>query len=232
MDTPNGMHGSPRICVIDDDDGFRIGMTRLLLLSGLAAVGYRCAGEFLIAQHDQRVACILLDISMPGPSGVDLLKALISRGEAPPVIFTTGHDNVFLTVDVMKAGAFDYIVKPVSAARILPSVHKAIELDAARRAARARVQELRARYETLTAAEQAIFQGIVGSKLNKQLAAELGTCERTIKSQRARMMHKLHITTIPELVRIAKALEMFTQPVAAPRLVRRDWRPDPRRSRA
>jgi FixJ family two-component response regulator len=211
MDASVGMSQSPTVCVIDDDDGFRTGMTRMLQLSGLPAVGYRGAGEFLIAQHENGIACILLDISMPGPSGIDLLRALVLRDEAPPVIFTTGHDDVFTSVDVMKAGAFDYIVKPVSAARILPSVRRAMELDAEQRATRARLQELRSRYESLTAAEQTIFHGIVRSKLNKQLAVELGACERTVKAQRARMMGKLSVTTVPELVRVAKTLEEYSR---------------------
>jgi FixJ family two-component response regulator len=193
--------------VVDDDDSFRTSMTRLLRAAGLHAMGYRCAGEFLMADTVDLPGCILLDISMPGPSGVDLLKALVSRRSTPPIIFVTGRDDVLTSVDVMKSGAVDYIVKPVGAERVLTSVRKAIEIDAQQRAARRELSELRARFEQLTDAERAVFFGIVRNKLNKQLAAELGACERTIKAQRARMMEKLQISSLPELVRAAKLLE-------------------------
>lgn len=197
----------PAVYVVDDDDGFRDGMTRMLRIAGLNAIGYGCAGEFLIAQAGEVPGCILLDIAMPGPSGIDLLNALVARDLAPPIIFVTARNDVYTTVDVMKAGAYDYIVKPVSAARILPTIRKAMQLDAARRAARHEVAELRQRFEQLTHAERAIFNGIVQNRLNKQLAADLGACERTIKAQRARMMEKLRLSTLPELVRAASLLE-------------------------
>jgi FixJ family two-component response regulator len=193
--------------VVDDDESFCAGMTRLLRIAGFDAFGYRCAGEFLIAHSDDAAGCILLDISMPGPSGVDLLKALVARELAPPVIFVTGRDDVYTSVAVMKFGAFDYIVKPVSAERILPTVRKAMQFDAARRAAHREIRELRTRFEGLTHSERAIFRGITRNRLNKQLAAELGACERTIKAQRARMKGKLQLSTLPELVRAASLLE-------------------------
>lgn len=197
----------PFVHVIDDDDSFRTSMIRLLNASGLAAMGYACAGEFLLAQEGDASGCILLDISMPGPSGIDLLKALVSRGSAPPIIFVTGRDDVFTSVDVMKAGAFDYIVKPVGAEHVLQVVRRALDVDAKRAAARRELTDLRARFELLTSAERTIFFGVVSNRLNKQIAADLGTCERTIKAQRARMMAKLQVATVPELVRAAKLLE-------------------------
>jgi FixJ family two-component response regulator len=199
--------------VIDDDDSFRTSMIRLLNASGLAAMGYACAGEFLLAQDGEASGCILLDISMPGPSGIDLLKALVARGSAPPIVFVTGRDDVFTSVDVMKSGAFDYIVKPVAAERVLNIVRRALDVDAKRVAARRELAELRARFELLTAAERTIFFGVVCNRLNKQIAADLGTCERTIKAQRARMMAKLQVATVPELVRAAKLLEGTKAPV-------------------
>lgn len=205
--------GVPTVHVIDDDDSFRTSMIRLLNVSGLAAMGFACAGEFLLAHHGEVSGCILLDISMPGPSGIDLLKALVARGSAPPVVFVTGRDDVFTSVDVMKAGAFDYIVKPVVAEHVLHVVRRALDLDAKRVAARLEFGELRARFESLTSAERTIFFGVVSNRLNKQIAADLGTCERTIKAQRARMMAKLQVATVPELVRAAKLLEGAGAPV-------------------
>jgi len=198
---------SPAVYVIDDDDGFCTSMTRILCVAGMNAIAYRCVGEFLLTQSGNAPGCILVDIAMPGPSGIDLLKSLVSRELAPPIIFVTGYDDVHTSVDVMKIGAFDYIVKPVSAERILPTVRRAMRIDAERRNARLELDELRRRYEDLTCSERAIFRGILRNKLNKQLAAELGACERTIKAQRARMMEKMHLSTLPELVRAASRLE-------------------------
>lgn len=150
---------------------------------------------------------MLLDITMPGPSGLDLLKALVGRDFTMPVIFVTGRDDVFTSVDAMKSGAFDYLVKPVGAERLLDTVHRALELDSQRRAVRRELQQLRRRYGLLTDRERAIFRGIMNDKLNKQLAVELGECERTVKAQRARMMKKLELSTLPELVRAARLLD-------------------------
>jgi FixJ family two-component response regulator len=193
--------------VVDDDESFRTSMMRVLTTAGFRPIGYGCAGEFLLAQADETGGCILLDIAMPGPSGIDLLKALVGRELAPPVIFVTGRDDVYTSVDVMKSGAFDYLVKPIGAERIVPVVRRALQVDAQRRTDRSKLDALRRRFDTLTRSERAIFHGIMHNRLNKQLAADLGACERTIKAQRARMMRKLQLTTLPELVRAARLLE-------------------------
>jgi FixJ family two-component response regulator len=193
--------------VIDDDDSFRRSMLRVLRTSGHAAVGYGCAGEFLLAVQGEAAGCILLDISMPGPSGIDLLRALVQRGSAPPIVFVTARDDVMISVNVMKMGAFDYIVKPVSAERVLSVVQRALAVDAQRSAARRELRELCLRFTSLNGAERTIFLGVVSHRLNKQIAADLGACERTVKALRARMMTKLNVTTVPELVRAATLLE-------------------------
>lgn len=220
---------APKVHVIDDDDSFRTSMIRLLKASGFPAVGYGCAGEFLLAVDGEATGCILLDITMPGPSGIDLLKALVKRS-APPIVFVTGRNDVLTSVDMMKAGAFDYIVKPVAAQHLLAVVRRALDVDARRIAARRELAELRARFELLTPTERTIFFGVVRNRLNKQIAADLGTCERTIKAQRARMMTKLRLSTVPELVRAAKLLESVSEPdagsIATPQPIfsARQWR--------
>jgi FixJ family two-component response regulator len=204
---PGASTTSAVVHVIDDDDSFRRGMVRMLTAAGFVAAGYRDAGEFLISNPAAGHACILLDIAMPGPSGIDLLKALMARDCAPPVIFVTGRDDVITTIDVMKWGAFSYLLKPIGSETLLPVVRAALAADEDRLAKRQHLARLRTRFATLTPAERAIFHGVLNNRLNKQLAAELGVCERTIKAQRARMFEKLEIQTVPELVRAAQMLQ-------------------------
>lgn len=208
--------------VIDDDDSFRRSMLRILHASGYPALGYGCAGEFLLALNGEAAAgCILLDITMPGPSGIDLLHGLIQRGSAPPILFLTARDDVMTSVDAMKQGAFDYIVKPASAERVLAVVARALEVAARRASAQRELRVLHSRFALLTDTEKAIFAGVLSHRLNKQMAGDLGTCERTVKAMRARMMAKLRVDTVPELVRVAALLESagvsLAQVASAPR---------------
>lgn len=197
----------PAVHVIDDDDSFRSSILRILRICGHRVVGYRCAGEFLLRMHGEAAGCILLDITMPGPSGIDLLRALQQRGSAPPIIFVTARDDIMTSVDAMKQGAFDYIVKPANADRLCGVVDHALRVDADRVAALTELRTAAARFASLTSAERAIFIGVIGHRLNKQMAGDLGACERTIKALRARMMAKLRAHTVPELVRVATVLE-------------------------
>jgi len=206
MDSRSGAQRSS-VHVIDDDDGFRNSMIRMLLAAGYPTSGYRCAGEFLIANAEPSSGCILLDVSMPGPSGLELMRALATRDYSPAVIFVTALDDLSTTVDVMKWGALDYLVKPVGVDIVVRAVSRALEIDARRRARRQELQELRTRFETLTPTERAIFCGVVHNRLNKQLAADIGASERTIKVQRARIFQKLQAGSVPALVRMAKMLE-------------------------
>ena len=222
--TPEGTSSGPVVHVIDDDDSFRCSMLRILHASGYAAVGYSCAGAFLLALRGEAASgCILLDITMPGPSGIDLLHGLMQRGSAPPILFLTARDDVMTSVDAMKQGAFDYIVKPASAERVISVVARALQVDAQRTSAQRELRELYSRFALLTDTERAIFAGVLSHRLNKQMAADLGTCERTVKAMRARMMTKLCADTVPELVRVAALLEgagvSFAPAVSAARRV-------------
>ena len=199
--------GQPVVHVIDDDESFRRGMLRILQALGYVAVGYGCAGEFLLTVRGELAGCILLDISMPGPSGIDLLRGLMERGTVAPTIFVTARDDVMTSVNAMKMGAFDYLVKPVSAERLSAVVARAMRLDAQRVAERHELRGLCSRFARLTNSEHTIFVGVASHRLNKQMAGDLGTCERTVKALRARMMAKLNVTTVPEVVRAAAMLE-------------------------
>lgn len=193
--------------VVDDDDSFRTGLVRVLNASGYMAVGYRCAGEFLMSGATSSPGCLVLDVSMPGPSGIELLDALLARELAPPVVFVTGCTEVPVSVHAMKAGAVDFLSKPVRTEALLQAVRLAIEIDDRRRAAQQEADDLRARYESLSARERAVFTRVVQGFINKQIALELDACERTVKSHRARMMEKLQVTSLAGLIRVARALE-------------------------
>ncbi len=201
-----GTNDGSRVHVVDDDDGFRVSLMRVLNASGLQAVGYRCAGEFLLSDAMAQPGCVVLDICMPGPTGIELLDALAARESAPPVVFVTGCTDVSTTVHAMKAGAIGFLTKPVRADALLGSVRHALAIDAQRRQARLEVQQLRQRYAQLSEREVAVFIGVVHGALNKQLAVELHTCERTIKTHRARMLEKLQLRSLAELVRAARLL--------------------------
>lgn len=210
----SGTFDTPKVHVIDDDDGFRTSVTRVLNAAGFPAKGYRCAGEFLLSDAANRPGCVVLDIFMPGPSGVELLDALATRESAPPIIFLTGCNDVSTCVRAMKLGAIDFLTKPVETARLLQSVAQAIALDATRRRARREGDELQQRYALLTSREKEVLLGVARGSLNKRLAVELNTCERTIKTYRARMMEKLGLETLADVVRAASLLGLGGEPAA------------------
>jgi len=206
MDIHSQIGGFGKVRIVDDDDGFRNGLTRVLNASGLETISYRCAGEYLIAESEDSPGCVLLDICMPGPSGLDLWDALTARELSPPTIFISACSDVPISVRAMKAGAIDFITKPVEIPRLLEAVRHALSVDSIRRAEYVHRQEIAQKYETLESLERQVFLGVIDGKLNKQLAAQLYKCERTIKTYRAQMMSKLDVTSLPELVRIARLL--------------------------
>ena len=197
----------PIVHVVDDDDSVRTAVVRLLQAAGYEARGYASAGEFLLGRSDRNApGCVVLDVRLPGPSGLDLQEAL-ARLEVPlPIVFLTGHGDIPMSVRAMKAGAVDFLTKPVSREALLAAVRVAVARDADTRATREGLRGLRARYESLTPREREVFAGIVAGRLNKQIAAELGTAERTIKAHRAHVMEKMDVASVAELVRIAGQL--------------------------
>ena len=198
---------SPVVHVVDDDDSVRTAVVRLLQAAGHEARGYASAGEFLLGRSDRDApGCVVLDVRMPGPSGLDLQEAL-ARLEVPlPIVFLTGHGDIPMSVRAMKAGAVDFLTKPVSRDALLAAVRTALARDAETRSARARLHAFRARYETLTPREREVFAGVVAGKLNKQIAGELGTAERTVKAHRAQVMDKMQVASVAELVHVADQL--------------------------
>jgi FixJ family two-component response regulator len=181
---------------------------RLLGAAGYQVRGHASAGEFLLAQPEKTPGCVVLDVQMPGPSGLDLQTAFEARDDALPIIFLTGHGDIPMSVRAMKAGAVDFLTKPVERMALLNAVHNALARDAENRMARDRMSVWRSRFATLTARERAVFTLVVVGKLNKQIATELGASERTVKAHRAQVMEKMQVASLAELVHVAEQLHV------------------------
>ncbi len=203
---------APIVHVIDDDDALRTAVTRLLRAAGHLVRGYASAGEFLLSRPGQSPGCILLDVSLPGPSGLDLQNALQGSDDALPIVFLTGHGNIPMSVSAMKAGAVDFLTKPVRREALLTAVQNALAKDVAIRMARDRASGLRSLYERLTPRQRAVFACVAAGKLNKQIATELNISERTVKAHRAQVMEKMQVTSLIDLVDKARQLQLAGPP--------------------
>jgi FixJ family two-component response regulator len=200
------MSGPLLIHVVDDDKSLRTALLRLLGEAGYEVEGYGSAGEFLLQEPPDRPGCLLLDIRMPGPSGLDLQKALQRRCEWLPIVFLTGHGGVADGVEAMRAGAVDFLIKPVERATLFQAIERALARDATARAVRAQALQLRARFDSLTPREQAVLDLLVTGKSNKQIADMLGIAERTAKLHRAQLRSKLGAASAAELGVLAERI--------------------------
>lgn len=200
------MSERPLIHVVDDDDSLRTALLRLLHAAGHEARGYSSAGEFLLAPPPDRPGCVLLDVRMPGPSGLDLQAALQRQGVALPVVFLSGHADVAAGVRAMKSGAVDFLSKPVEREALLEAVGRALERDRAARAEREDAASLRERFASLTSREREVLDLLVAGRLNKQIGGALGIAERTVKAHRATLMAKLGVESPAELGALAERL--------------------------
>jgi len=196
----------PLIHVVDDDESLRTALLRLLDAAGFEARGYASTGDFLLHPPPDRHGCLLLDVRLPGPSGLELQAALLRQGVALPIVFLTGHADVASSVRAMKAGAVDFLSKPIERDALLDALRRALARDALERAARDDGRQLRARFDSLTPRERAVFDRVVLGRLNKQIAEELGIAERTVKLQRAQLMAKLGVGSPVELGRLDERL--------------------------
>jgi FixJ family two-component response regulator len=200
------MSARPLIHVVDDDESLRTALLRLLDVVGFETRGYASTGAFLLQPPDDRPGCILLDVRLPGPSGLELQTALQRQGVTLPVIFLTAYADVPSSVKAMKAGAVDFLEKPVDRDILLNALQRALDRDSTERRLRDEEQRLRARFESLTPREREVFDLVVVGKLNKQIADELGIGERTVKAQRSQVMLKLGVDSAAELGRLAEQL--------------------------
>lgn len=201
------MSATPLIHVVDDDASMRDAVLLLLGEVGFEARGYASAGEFLMNPPPDRAGCVLLDMRMPGPSGLELQAALLRQNILLPVVFLTGHATVDASVRAMKAGAVDFLTKPVKRENLLDAVQRALARDASQRVARGEADRLHARFAALTPRQREVFERIVAGKLNKEIAYELGLAERTIKREREQLMEKLDAGSAAELGRLAELLQ-------------------------
>ncbi len=195
----------PVIHVVDDDASFREAVTRVLTSAGYAVRGYSSTGEFLL-RPPSGPGCVLLDILLPGPSGIDLQYAMRDCMIDLPVVFITGHADVSLSVRAMKAGAVDFLQKPVDRETLLGAISRALASDMNSRSARGYSHELHARFGQLTSREWDVFIRVIEGKANKVIAHELGVAERTVKVYRAQMMTKLGVRSAAELGALAEQL--------------------------
>ena len=196
--------GEPVVFVIDDDAAARSAIESLLQSVGRRVETFGSASEFLEREPPDGPSCLVLDVRLPGMSGIELQRHLTSNGVNVPIIFITGHGDIPMSVEAMKAGAMEFLTKPFRGQQLLDAIHAAIERNRATREGEAQLEDLRRRVDTLTPREREVMQRVIAGLLNKQIAAELGASERTIKIHRANVMRKMGAESLPDLVRMAE----------------------------
>jgi FixJ family two-component response regulator len=194
---------APVVFVVDDDPSVRKSLTRLIGSAGYAVEAFASAREFLARERYPGPCCVVLDVRMPGLTGLDLQEALAGAGRRMSIVFATGHGNISMSVKAMKGGAVDFLTKPVDDKDLLAAIERCVARDVQDLGAEARVTEIQERVKTLTPRETEVFALVVTGMLNKQIAFELGISEKTVKVHRARVMEKMRAGSVAELVRLA-----------------------------
>jgi FixJ family two-component response regulator len=205
----NQMPGAPVIHIVDDDPSFRTAISRVLNVSGFEVVGYESAACFLRAAENARPGCILLDVQMPALGGLQLQEELAKLSRSWPIIFMTGHGDIPTSVRAIKAGAEDFLSKPVSRQILLEAIERALARYAVLQQGQDQLNSFRSLLSTLTVREREVFALMVRGKLNKQIAFQLGTSERTIKAHRHMVMQKLQVQSFAEAVSIAERVRLL-----------------------
>ncbi|MBK0012686.1 response regulator transcription factor [Stenotrophomonas sp. S41] len=198
---------APIVYVVDDDASVRAALEDLLASMGLQVRAFASTQAFLDHPRDDAPACLVLDVRMPGQSGLDFHRSMADLGLQLPVVFITGHGDIAMGVNAIKAGAIEFLTKPFRDQELLDAIHKGIALDRERRREGEALGELQARWQTLSAGERDVVDGVVRGRLNKQIAADLGVSEITVKVRRAQVMRKMEARTLVDLVRMYDRLQ-------------------------
>jgi RNA polymerase sigma factor (sigma-70 family) len=194
------------VYVVDDDASVRKSLSRLISEAGYRVQAYTSSREFLAREPEAGPSCLVLDVRMPGATGLELQQTLAGAVHEIPIIFITGHGDISMSVKAMKAGAVDFLTKPFAARELLDAIERAVAKDTRDLGSEARDDEIRARLKLLTPRESQVFALVVTGMLNKQIAAQLGIGEKTVKVHRARVMEKMQADSVATLVRLADAL--------------------------
>ena len=197
---------APVVCIVDDDASVRKSLTRLVAAAGYTVSAFASAQEYLAREPAAGPTCLVLDVRMPGLTGLDLQKALAGAERRTAIVFITGHGDIAMSVTAMKAGAVDFLTKPFEGKALLDAIQRALAKDTRDLGAEARVAAIRERVTRLTPRETAVFALVVTGLLNKQIASKLGVGVKTVKVHRARVMEKMGAGSVAELVRLADAV--------------------------
>ena len=192
--------------MVDDDASMRHSTECLIRSIGLSAMTFASADQFLKHKRPDTPACLLLDMRMPGLSGLDLQKELAQAGVDIPIIFVTGHGDIPMTVQAMKAGAIEFLTKPYREQDLIDAVREGLKRDSAARTEQTKLQDLKRRFDSLTPREREVMTLVVSGLLNKQIAAQLGSTEQTVKFHRSHIMQKMQAVSLADLVRMAERL--------------------------
>lgn len=201
------MTGAPAVVfIVDDDASMRESLKNLLRTVGLRVETFASAQEFLRSKRTDEPGCLVLDVRLPGLSGLELQKRMAEANTDMPIIFLSGHADIPMSVSAMKAGAVEFLTKPVREQDLLDAIHQALERDRTARDHRAEIEDLRARFDSLTPREREVMGRVIAGLLNKQIAGALGMSETTVKIHRHNVMEKMKAGSLPELVRMADQL--------------------------
>src|SRR5271156_387652 len=207
------MHGAaPTVFIVDDAPEVRKSLSRVLGAAGYQVRSFESAEGFLAEHHSENQGCLLLDICMPGLSGIELQHALVASPNALPIVFLTGMGDIQTSVDAMKEGAVDFLTKPIDNVRLFAAVDQALRRDEEQRVQGEIRRLIHHRLETLTPRERQVMAQVIRGRLNKQIAAELGTGEKTVKVHRARMMSKMVARSVAELVQLGARVGVEIEP--------------------
>ena len=202
------MTAPPLVFVIDDDASVRSSLKFLLSTVGLQAETFDSADSFLHKKRPDVPSCVVLDVRLPGVSGLDFQHELTARNISIPIVFLTGHGDIPMSVRAMKAGAVEFLTKPFREQDLLDAVRVALDRDRTRRAQETELADIRRRFDSLTSREQEVLSMVMNGMLNKQIAAELGTAESTVKVQRSRAMEKMQAESLAHLIKMMQKLQL------------------------